>query len=287
MYFHFEKRFRTVELMRQKRMIEDSAAFALDSSRTDLGHWLQLKIKVPQGRLLSLWSDSILMASGAIDGKTITLKPLELHGGANRFKLYVSDYRGRSTLMDSFTINFSSERLRYLSRPLTRLPVKSKVLALTFDGGSLNKGTEHILQILRTADIRCAIFLTGHFIKTYPQMVKEIVRDGREVGNHSLTHPHLTLLEIDGSSQERAYVNRKFILRQLQTTASLFLMFAGSTWLHCGGLLTAKRTGIFYDGLQKRASAMRFGPIIATPGVGWRILFPNGTAPIGKLHGIF
>ncbi len=70
--------------------------------------------------------------------------------------------------------------------------------------------------------MQCTMFLTGNFIRLYPEYVRRMVADGHELGNHSFSHPHLTLLEIDGSSNSKDYVNREFIRRQLGTTDSLF-----------------------------------------------------------------
>jgi len=48
-----------------------------------------------------------------------------------------------------------------------------------------------VLDALKARGIHTTIFLTGDFIKKYPDLVRRMDREGHELGNHSLTHPHL------------------------------------------------------------------------------------------------
>ena len=132
------------------------------------------------------------------------------------------DSQGQTSLIDSFKIVFSSARLQYLKKQVSHVFTSKKILALTFDGGSSNRITHHILDTLQSRNVKCTMFLTGNFIRLYPEETKRIVADGHEVGNHSYSHPHLTLLEIDRSSDSRNYVNRDYIKTQLLKTDSMF-----------------------------------------------------------------
>jgi peptidoglycan/xylan/chitin deacetylase (PgdA/CDA1 family) len=62
---------------------------------------------------------------------------------------------------------------------------------MTFDGGSTAEVAGDVLDVLHDHGIRTTIFLTGDFIQKYPDLVRRIVREGHEVGNHTLTHPHM------------------------------------------------------------------------------------------------
>ncbi len=70
-----------------------------------------------------------------------------------------------------------------------------KAVALTLDGGSIATYTADFLAILRQHDVRLTIFLTGQFVERNPELVKEMVADGHEIGNHSYGHPHFTELD--------------------------------------------------------------------------------------------
>src|SRR5262249_11414867 len=75
---------------------------------------------------------------------------------------------------------------------LTKAPSDPREVLVSFDGGSSDRGAVVILDALSRRGIRTTIFLTGEFIRRYPDVVHRIAADGHEVGNHTDTHPHLT-----------------------------------------------------------------------------------------------
>ena len=147
---------------------------------------------------------------------------VSLYDGRNAFVAWALKPGGASELIDSFTVTLHSARLKYLSRPLYSVLNRPKQLALTFDGGSSDRGTLEILDILKTAKVRCTMFLTGRFINNFPHLVERILADGHEIGNHTYNHPHLTNLEKDGGNALRDYVDRAYMYRQLRGTDSIF-----------------------------------------------------------------
>ncbi len=62
--------------------------------------------------------------------------------------------------------------------------------------------TEKILDILKENNIKTTFFLTGFWIEKYPDMVKKIVAEGHELGNHTWTHPHLNTLDKQAITHE-------------------------------------------------------------------------------------
>jgi len=73
---------------------------------------------------------------------------------------------------------------------LTRGPRSQKVILLSFDGGSSDEAADEILSTLEARHLRTTVFLTGAFIERFPDVVRRIVADGHEVGNHTFDHPH-------------------------------------------------------------------------------------------------
>lgn len=65
---------------------------------------------------------------------------------------------------------------------------------MTFDAGSNIGNTYEILNILEKYKIKSTFFLTGKYVKTYPQAAKAINLKGHELGNHSYSHPQFTRL---------------------------------------------------------------------------------------------
>ena len=121
----------------------------------------------------------------------------------------------------------SAPKLRFIAPDITRGSVMKNELSITFDGGSEATDAEDILKVLKERNIQTTIFLTGEFIKKYPELVKEMVEDGHEIGNHSLTHPHLTTFEKNFKQQTLHGVKKEFITSQLKETAGIFKEVTG------------------------------------------------------------
>jgi peptidoglycan-N-acetylglucosamine deacetylase len=66
-------------------------------------------------------------------------------------------------------------------------------VALTFDDGPDPKWTPQILDILKAANVKAAFFLVGQNAEEYPDLVRRIVSEGHEIGNHTYYHPNLAL----------------------------------------------------------------------------------------------
>lgn len=69
---------------------------------------------------------------------------------------------------------------------------KEKHIYLTFDNGYENGYTEKVLDVLKEKKVPAAFFVTGHYLKDQPDLVKRMVKEGHIVGNHSWHHPDLT-----------------------------------------------------------------------------------------------
>jgi peptidoglycan-N-acetylglucosamine deacetylase len=66
-------------------------------------------------------------------------------------------------------------------------------VAITFDDGPDPRWTPKILDILKSANVKAAFFLVGTNAEHYPNLVRRIVNEGHEIGNHTYYHPNLAL----------------------------------------------------------------------------------------------
>jgi cellulose synthase/poly-beta-1,6-N-acetylglucosamine synthase-like glycosyltransferase/peptidoglycan/xylan/chitin deacetylase (PgdA/CDA1 family)/spore germination protein YaaH len=66
-------------------------------------------------------------------------------------------------------------------------------VALTFDDGPDPEWTPKLLDILKAAKVKAAFFLVGVNAERYPNLVRRIVDEGHEIGNHTYYHPNLAL----------------------------------------------------------------------------------------------
>lgn len=64
-----------------------------------------------------------------------------------------------------------------------------KKMSFTMDCGSGSENLPYILDVLDEYGLKITFFVTGQFAKNNPDMVKEMVARGHEIGNHSWSHP--------------------------------------------------------------------------------------------------
>ncbi|WP_343802116.1 delta-lactam-biosynthetic de-N-acetylase [Bacillus carboniphilus] len=81
-----------------------------------------------------------------------------------------------------------------------------KVLYLTFDNGYENGFTPQVLDVLKEEQVPAIFFVTGHYIRTEPELLKRMVNEGHIVGNHSNSHPDFSRTSDDQIRRELAYV---------------------------------------------------------------------------------
>lgn len=91
------------------------------------------------------------------------------------------------------------------SQAIYRVNTTSKVVSFTFDDGSDGGHTNEILAILKQNNIKATFFVTGTAAQHHPSLLKNIVNQGHEIGNHSFNHPDFTKIS---ASQTTDQLNR-------------------------------------------------------------------------------
>lgn len=66
-----------------------------------------------------------------------------------------------------------------------------KMIALTFDDGPDKKVTPRILKTLNKYDVKATFFMLGRSVNNYPEIAKDVAKQGHEIANHSITHANL------------------------------------------------------------------------------------------------
>ena len=106
----------------------------------------------------------------------------------------------------------------------TRLPQNEKIIAITFDDHyevNVKKyGADKILNILKANGVKSTFFLTGAFLKKKPKLVKRILEDGHEIGNHTWSH---TWVPAKKESEKR-------LVGELLKTKNYFLSHFGNSY---------------------------------------------------------
>lgn len=76
-------------------------------------------------------------------------------------------------------------------KPIRYVNTKEKIALLSFDDGPSVPYTKQILDILDREGVKATFFVVGINVKRYPDLIKEIMQRGHEIGNHSYSHEKL------------------------------------------------------------------------------------------------
>ncbi|MEG1524889.1 MAG: polysaccharide deacetylase family protein [Clostridia bacterium] len=102
--------------------------------------------------------------------------------------------------VEEYELNVLAGKQREL--PVYSVECSDKKIALTVDAAWEADKTEFILDTLKKHEIKATFFLCGVWVNAYPNQVKAIAAAGHEIGNHSLTHPHMNKLDAAGVQKE-------------------------------------------------------------------------------------
>jgi peptidoglycan/xylan/chitin deacetylase (PgdA/CDA1 family) len=93
------------------------------------------------------------------------------------------------------------DRIVEAEAALARAAPTARAVALTFDDGPGSQ-TERFLAALRRLGVHATFFVIGRQIGQQPQILRDIVRGGHAVGNHTWDHPDLRRLSVDKIHEE-------------------------------------------------------------------------------------
>ena len=109
-------------------------------------------------------------------------------------------------------------RSRWLSPVLSRLPTARRAVWLTIDDGP-SAQTGAMLDLLDTHAAKATFFVVGERAAARPDAVREIVRRGHTVGNHSATHPQAWFWALPPAQMRREIARTQAVLADLTGTA--------------------------------------------------------------------
>lgn len=88
--------------------------------------------------------------------------------------------------------------------------ISQNKIYLTFDEGYENGYTAKILDVLRENNVNAMFFITGPYLKQHEDLVRRMVEEGHEVGNHTIHHPSLPSLDNKKVEEEVLELDRTF-----------------------------------------------------------------------------
>ena len=108
--------------------------------------------------------------------------------------------------------NAASAAVVYDGASISRQAMRENLCAITFDDGP-SANTSHLLDLLAEHGVPATFFLLGKNVALRPQLVRRIMAEGHEIGNHSWSHPKLRAMSRDQQRDELARTDA--LLREL------------------------------------------------------------------------
>lgn len=128
-------------------------------------------------------------------------------------------------------------------------PDKSQI-ALTFDDGP-SESTPALLEVLAEHNVKATFFMCGRNVRRFPEIAREVLAGGHEIGNHTESHAYLHF-------HSREYIYRELAMAQqsIRTVTGCkprwFRAPYGVRWL---GLRSAQRrlglTGVMWTTITR------------------------------------
>lgn len=87
---------------------------------------------------------------------------------------------------------------------------EGNTIYLTFDEGYENGYTDDILDVLAEKNVKAVFFITGPYLKTETELVRRMVEEGHDVGNHTVNHPNISKLTPSELAREVGELNDEF-----------------------------------------------------------------------------
>jgi cellulose synthase/poly-beta-1,6-N-acetylglucosamine synthase-like glycosyltransferase/peptidoglycan/xylan/chitin deacetylase (PgdA/CDA1 family) len=98
---------------------------------------------------------------------------------------------------------------------------KKDAVALTFDDGPDGRYTASILDTLKSRSAPATFFVIGQNVEFHPELLRRMLREGHEIGNHTFTHPNLALVS-PGVTRVELTATERLIEALLNRRTALF-----------------------------------------------------------------
>jgi peptidoglycan-N-acetylglucosamine deacetylase len=104
-----------------------------------------------------------------------------------------------------------------------------------------------LLDVLAKHDVKATFFLIGTFVQQRREIVQRIIAEGHEIGNHTFTHPVLSLCDRQNVLQELTYCEGSILLARRIGDGTL-----NAASLQPGGSLRTNEADLMQQGIVSR-----------------------------------
>jgi len=115
---------------------------------------------------------------------------LKIRGGVSNLHPLFLAVPGALTAAGALAYGAAYPRAQIFGKTICRTN-SARQLALTFDDGPNPAITPKLLDLLERYKAKATFFLIGRYVRECPELVKETLARGHEIGNHTESHPNL------------------------------------------------------------------------------------------------
>ena len=129
---------------------------------------------------------------------------VDVEGWGEILQIQATPQTGSRTLIGDRNGLIIDEQFQALPTPyvIQRTGYQKGLVALTFDDGPDAEWTPPILDVLKAKHAPATFFVIGENALPHPFLLRRIVNEGNEIGNHTFTHPNLAHSSIEGTRIE-------------------------------------------------------------------------------------
>ncbi|AKL95426.1 polysaccharide deacetylase [Clostridium aceticum] len=122
----------------------------------------------------------------------------------------------------STTTNYAT-----VNRPIERGNENSNYIAIACNVDWGNEVIPEILEILEEKEVKISFFVTGRWVKAFPEMFEEIVKAGHEIGSHGYQHLDYSKLTLE-QNKDQIKQTEEIIMQYSNQKPSLFAPPSGA-----------------------------------------------------------
>ena len=125
-----------------------------------------------------------------------------LDGDDKRRGLFGGRKRNKSEPLQNPNINIRVDPSLARSLTYSRIRTEGPFIAMTFDDGPHPVHTPRLLDILKRRNIKATFFVVGTNVRRYPQLIRRMIAEGHEIGNHTVNHKYLSRISVEEARAE-------------------------------------------------------------------------------------
>ncbi|MBC8184471.1 polysaccharide deacetylase family protein [candidate division KSB1 bacterium] len=207
--------------------IDTLAVFTPPAQAMIIRNRIDIEGETDENCVVTLSVDGLLLEATLVKAGKFTFKNVMVKPGNNHFVVRSINEDGSSVVLEEIEFKYGVPTPSFLAKDFSRGSLKESKIAFTFDGDYLDNITEEILDILKQENVKCTMFVTGRYMRRYGELIKRMIAEGHEVGNHTWTHPHLTTFEENRRHHTNPAIEKELVQHELLKTSELFYRVTG------------------------------------------------------------